>query len=63
LPDLRRSTALTDPVAWNQILLAGALQARGMVSFKSFLSPGNISDIRAYIGSEATSLAASGPSP
>ena len=56
LPDFRRSAALTDGNAWEKIVLQGALQARGMVSFKAFLTASNIEDIRSYVGSEAQAL-------
>jgi alcohol dehydrogenase (cytochrome c)/quinohemoprotein ethanol dehydrogenase len=49
LPDLRQSTALADVGRWRQIVHDGALAARGMVSFRSLLTPAAEEAIRAYV--------------
>ena len=48
LPDLRRSSALTDD-AWFETVLRGDLQSQGMVSFSKELSRDNAAAIRAYV--------------
>jgi quinohemoprotein ethanol dehydrogenase len=53
LPDLRRSAALSNRAAWNAILMDGALESAGMVSFKRWLTPEQIEDIRAYVAFKA----------
>ena len=59
LPDLRRSPALADSATWHAIVNDGALESRGMVSFRAWLKPDEIDAIRAYVGSQARILAAS----
>ena len=49
LPDLRRSGALDNRQAWQQIVHEGALQGNGMASFKGSLTPEEIETIRAYV--------------
>ncbi len=49
LPDLRRSGALDNRQAWQQIVHEGALQDNGMASFKGSLTPAEIEAIRAYV--------------
>lgn len=49
LPDLRRSGALDNRQAWQQIVHDGALQDNGMASFKGSLTPVEIEAIRAYV--------------
>ncbi|MBO6767444.1 MAG: PQQ-dependent dehydrogenase, methanol/ethanol family [Erythrobacter sp.] len=49
LPDLRRSGALDNRQAWQQIVHGGALQDNGMASFKGSLTPAEIEAIRAYV--------------
>ena len=56
LPDLRRSAALADTALWRSILIDGALEQRGMVSFRQWLSPEQVEDIRAYVALKATYL-------
>lgn len=58
LPDLRRSPALSDRDTWHAILSDGLLEERGMVSFRQWLKPEEMEDIRAYVGSQARILAA-----
>ncbi|HEX7854790.1 MAG TPA: PQQ-dependent dehydrogenase, methanol/ethanol family [Sphingobium sp.] len=53
LPDLRRSGALNDPATWNAVLIDGILEPRGMVSFKPWLTPAQVEDIRAYVAHKA----------
>jgi len=48
LPDLRRSSALTDD-AWFEIVLRGDLQSEGMVSFSKELSRDDAAAIRSYV--------------
>jgi quinohemoprotein ethanol dehydrogenase len=48
LPDLRRSSTLTDD-AWFDIVLRGDLQSQGMVSFSKELSRGDAVAIRSYV--------------
>jgi alcohol dehydrogenase (cytochrome c)/quinohemoprotein ethanol dehydrogenase len=48
LPDLRRSSALTDD-AWFEIVLGGELQSQGMVSFAKELSRDEAIAIRSYV--------------
>ncbi|MCF8882629.1 PQQ-dependent dehydrogenase, methanol/ethanol family [Erythrobacter sp. SN021] len=49
LPDLRRSGALDNRQAWQQIVHEGALQGNGMASFEGSLTPEEIEAIRAYV--------------
>ncbi len=49
LPDLRRSGALENRMAWQQIVHDGALSGNGMASFEGSLSPEQIEAIRAYV--------------
>ena len=53
LPDLRRSAAVADAGIWRSILIDGALQANGMVSFRKWLSPDQVEAIRAYVAHKA----------
>ena len=53
LPDLRRSGALDNRQAWQQIVHEGALQGNGMASFEGSLTPEEIEAIRAYVISRA----------
>jgi alcohol dehydrogenase (cytochrome c)/quinohemoprotein ethanol dehydrogenase len=48
LPDLRRSTALTDD-SWFEIVLGGDLQSQGMVSFSKELSREDAGAVRSYV--------------
>lgn len=53
LPDLRRSSAISDDELWKSILLEGILESSGMISFKDWLTPQEVEDIRAYIAHKA----------
>jgi quinohemoprotein ethanol dehydrogenase len=57
LPDLRRSGALGDAAAWHAILIDGALEQQGMVSFAKWLTPAQIEDVRAYVALKAKIVA------
>jgi len=48
-PDLRHSAALNAPEAIRSIVIDGALQHNGMVSFKSALKPEDADNIRQYL--------------
>jgi len=65
LPDLRRSSALTDGALWKSIVEDGALSANGMIAWKTFLPDGGAESIRAYVAgeakAEATATAAKSP--
>lgn len=52
-PDLRHSAALNAPEAIRSIVIDGALQHNGMVSFKSALKPEDADNIRHYLISRA----------
>jgi quinohemoprotein ethanol dehydrogenase len=56
LPDLRRSAALTDKAAWNQIVIGGVLSSQGMASFARWLKPEEAESIRAYVAEDARTL-------
>jgi quinohemoprotein ethanol dehydrogenase len=58
VPDLRRSAALADGEAWKAIVLGGALESQGMVSWARFLTPQGAESIRAYVADEARKLSA-----
>ena len=49
LPDLRHSAFIADEAAWSGILLGGALQDKGMVSFALVLSKEDAEAIRIYL--------------
>ncbi len=48
-PDLRRSGAISDPKVIESVVIGGALQHNGMVSFKAALSPADAEAIRQYL--------------
>ena len=56
VPDLRRSPVLLDKALWNRVVIGGALQSAGMVSFESYLDAAQAETIRAYISDEAQNL-------
>jgi quinohemoprotein ethanol dehydrogenase len=56
LPDLRRSPALADKDTWHGVVLKGALEDQGMVSFAKWLSPEDVDAIRAYVAKQARDL-------
>ncbi len=49
LPDLRRVPELTDKAAWQQVVLGGAFEHYGMISWKHLLKPNDVEDIRAFV--------------
>ena len=53
IPDLRRSGALANRAAWSAIVGNGALESKGMVGFKRWLTVEQIESIRAYIALKA----------
>jgi mono/diheme cytochrome c family protein len=53
VPDLRRSPALTNETAWRAIVIDGALESAGMISWKQFITAADAEKIRAYVASEA----------
>jgi PQQ-dependent dehydrogenase (methanol/ethanol family) len=52
-PDLKYAAALNSTALFNAIVIDGALQNNGMVSFSEFLAPGDANAIRAYVVSLA----------
>jgi mono/diheme cytochrome c family protein len=56
VPDLRRSPVLSDPGAWQQIVIGGALTDHGMVGWSGFLTPAQAETIRRYVGEKARTL-------
>jgi len=57
VPDLRRSAALGDKEAWDAIVMGGALEKQGMISWAKLITPDDAEAIRAYVAEEARSLA------
>lgn len=53
LPDLRHSTALSDPARWKRIVIDGSLASQGMVGFGSVIPPEAAEAARAYVVSRA----------
>jgi quinohemoprotein ethanol dehydrogenase len=53
IPDLQRSPALRDGMAWRRIVLDGERGSRGMVGFAGELSSADAEAIRAYVVSRA----------
>ncbi|MFC4290953.1 PQQ-dependent dehydrogenase, methanol/ethanol family [Sphingorhabdus arenilitoris] len=49
LPDLRKSGTIADADTFRSIIIDGILKERGMVSFKSVLTPAEAEQVRAYI--------------
>ena len=56
VPDLRRSLILTDKSTWQQVVIGGAFEARGMVGWAKYLNPAQAETIRAYVGEQARAL-------
>ena len=52
-PDLRRSSRMVSEGDWSEVVLEGALQDNGMISFANVLQDGEAEAIRAYIISRA----------
>lgn len=61
LPDLRRSGALADASLWQSIVIDGALEQDGMVSFKRWLKPQDAEAIRSYVSRKAEIAARTAP--
>jgi quinohemoprotein ethanol dehydrogenase len=57
IPDLRRSAALADKDAWHAIVIGGALERQGMVSWANLISADDAEAIRGYVAEEARKLA------
>ena len=57
LPDLKRSSMLRDARSWEEVLLGGALESRGMASFAGYLTPRQAEAIRAYVATTALGMA------
>jgi len=55
-PDLRYAAALNTDALFNAIVIDGALQNNGMVSFSEVLTPQDAEEIRAYVVSLANDL-------
>ena len=53
LPDLRWSDYSASEELWNSVVVGGALQSNGMVSFADVLSPEDVEAIRAYVVAQA----------
>jgi alcohol dehydrogenase (cytochrome c)/quinohemoprotein ethanol dehydrogenase len=49
VPDLRHSGAINSPDAIRAVVIGGALQHNGMVSFKTALKPEDVEDVRQYV--------------
>jgi mono/diheme cytochrome c family protein len=49
LPILPRSPAILSKAGFDSIVLDGAMTKTGMVSFKRYLTPEQVEDIRAYL--------------
>lgn len=57
LPDLRRSSVLSNKQAWDAVVKDGILKDRGMISFSPWYTPAQLESIRAYMAYRATQLA------
>ncbi len=62
-PDLRYAGALWSPDAFKAIVIDGALQQNGMVSFKKDLTPEDAEAIRAYVVTLANQAKNAPPPP
>jgi hypothetical protein len=49
LPDLRYSSDIKDAAAMDVVVRQGSLADRGMVAFKTEITPADLQSIRAYI--------------
>ncbi|MGH8229791.1 MAG: c-type cytochrome, partial [Steroidobacteraceae bacterium] len=61
-PDLRYAGELRSAAAFDAIVIGGALQSQGMVSFRKFLAPRDANAIRAYVVRLANQAKRSPPS-
>ncbi|MCK1315467.1 PQQ-dependent dehydrogenase, methanol/ethanol family [Bradyrhizobium sp. 23] len=57
VPDLRRSRMVNSKDGWKAVVIDGALEAKGMISFADRLSEADAEAIRAYIADRAKQLA------
>ena len=53
LPDLRKSTSISDADTWKSVVIDGVLKGNGMVSFASVVTPKEAEQMRAYVISRA----------
>ncbi len=53
LPDLRHSALAGDAAAWRNVVMEGALQEQGMVSFAPILGDDDVEAIRAFVVRQA----------
>lgn len=56
LPDLRRSTVLTDKSAWNSVVIGGAYSSQGMASFAPWITSDQAESVRAFVAGQAQAL-------
>lgn len=56
IPDLRRSLHLTSKSSWEEVVLRGALEDRGMIGWSKFLNAAQVDQVRAYVGEMARAL-------
>jgi quinohemoprotein ethanol dehydrogenase len=63
LPDLRHTTALSDPARFKHIVVEGSLTSNGMVAFGKVLPAGGEEALRAYIVGRANDENAPPPPP
>ena len=56
IPDLRRSSAVTDGGLWSSIVMDGMLAANGMIGFREHLSAEEAGAVRGYVSSQARTL-------
>lgn len=53
LPDLRKSSVISDAATWKSVVIDGVLKANGMVGFASVLTAQDAEQMRAYVISRA----------
>lgn len=56
VPDLRRSTMLTQSEAWQAVVSNGALTENGMIGWSKHLNSSQVEKIRLYVGEQARKL-------
>jgi hypothetical protein len=56
VPDLRRSAAVADKDAWQAIVIGGALERQGMISWSKLITPEDAEAVRVYVLDEAGKL-------
>lgn len=57
LPDLRRSSVLTDSSSWKAVVHDGVLAANGMIGFGKWFTPAQAEAVRGYVAAQAKQLA------